>query len=192
MVPDRTRNDDGGYRGRLGPWRTRYGWAYTPLAALLVVTLFRLVTKMVIPAVAVYASGILNVFWVLLAIVVSAIAYVLLKSGWAELKSGFKSSRKKAEDEKVKRRLAAKEARRKASIQEAIDRAQAEEALLVCGGEAPQAFSFAPLPEEMNTWKGRLTAFRRAITLEPVPEAQRTAALRFQAVKRVVCAPFQR
>lgn len=192
MVPDRTRNDDGGYRGRLGLWRTRYGWAYTPLAALLAVTLFRLVTKTVIPAAVTYAPNILNIILVFVAIVVSAIAYVLLSSGWAELKSGFKSSRKKAGFEKAERRLAAKEARREANIQEAIERAQNEEVLLVCGGEAPRAFSFAPLPGEMNTWKGRLAAFRRAITLEPVPEAQRTATLRFQAVKRVVCAPFQR
>jgi hypothetical protein len=192
MVPDRTRNDDGGYRGRLGPWRTRYGFAYTPLALVLVTALYRLVTKTVIPAAVEYSSALVNGSLVVLGIVAMAIGYVFLKSKLEDWKKKFKNSRSKAMYEKTEQRIAQEKAFREAVIQAAVERAQAEETLLVCGGEAPQAFSFAPLPEEMVTWKGRLAALKRAITLEPLPEAQRSTTLRFQAVKRVVCAPFQR
>ncbi len=192
MVPDRTRDDNEEFRGRFGPWRTRYGFAYTPLAVLLAVTLYRLVTKTAIPAAVEHSSVVVNGSLVVLGIFAMAIGYVFLKSKLEDWKKKFKSSRSKAMREKTAQRMAREEAFRKSVIQEAVQRAQAEESLLVCGGEAPQAFSFAPLPEEMITWKGRLSALRRAIALEPLPEAQRSAALRFQAVKRVVCAPFQR
>jgi hypothetical protein len=70
--------------------------------------------------------------------------------------------------------------------------AEAQASFLVCGGGAPESFSFAPLPEEVKTWRGRGAALWRAITLEPIPEEMRTTSLRFQAAKRVVCAQFRR
>jgi hypothetical protein len=193
MTPDRTRNDNDGHKGRVGPWSKRRGWIVTPLTAMTIAFLLYLVVKIAIPVLLLFvtwstsSAGRPMVFIAPLTLFVAGIVLYKNKivAAWTARSRAKKIERAKRSEERFN--LARKEAAKLAA-----DEAKRQSAYLVCGGVGQDSFTFAPLPTEVKTWTGRFAALKRAITLEPVPQEMRTTSLRFQAAKRVVCAPFKR
>lgn len=191
MNPDRARDDSDNYRGRIGPWSKRYGYLFTPLALVLYAALVRLLIYSGQKAIEHSSATIVVTITLAICAVLIVMCIFCIKKAPAALEklvNGHIARLERRKEEKVQIHLRQLQAART----EQARIAEAQGGILVCGGEGTQTFSFSPRPEEMLTLRGRLTAFRRALTLEPVPEELRTNSLRFQAVKRVVCAPFQR